>query len=479
MNLDDVSVETVVSAAATAIGAVSLAFIPLVLLRKKEASSTIAWILVLVFLPLVGVVLFWFLGRDRVRRPVREKASTNVMVRGHLSDLSVPVTESLEPVVDEPGGEGRGLVRLASRVGRMDVVGGNRVDILVGAPATYDAHVEAIEAARDHVHLMFYIFRQDAPGRRLRDALVAAARRGVRVRLLVDGFGSRGLGSRFLAPLLEAGGHVARFLPLDPVRRAWTINLRNHRKLMVVDGEVGFTGGINVGEEFLGWRDVHLRVRGPAVHQLQTVFVEDWYFAARYNPVHPAFFPRIEPQGRSAMQLVASGPDGTVESIHRLYVAAITSARGRVLITTPYFVPDRALLVALQTTALRGVDVRLILPRQSNHRVTFHAGRSYYDELLDAGVEIHEYLPGMLHTKTMVVDGAFATIGSANLDTRSFRLSFELIAALWDREVAGELEAIFEADLRNTERVDPAQWRRRGVVPRVKEGFGRLWTPLL
>lgn len=474
-----VDLDAVASAAATVIGFVSLAFIPLVLLRKKEASSTIAWILVLVFLPVVGVVLFWFLGRDRVRRPVREKASTNVTVRQHLSDLAVPMTESLETMERDDDGEQRGLMRLAARVGRMDVAGGNRIALLTDATSTYDAHIAAIEQAHDHVHVMFYIFRPDDQGRRFRDALVAAARRGVRVRLLVDGFGSRSLGSRFLAPLLEAGGHFAWFLPLDPVRRAWTINLRNHRKLMVVDGDVGFTGGINVGEEFLPWRDVHLRVEGPAVHQLQAIFVEDWYFAARYNLVHPAFFPHVEPVGHSAMQMVESGPDGTVESIHRLYVAAITSARRRVSVTTPYFVPDRALLVALQTTALRGVDVRLILPRHSNHRVTFHAGRSYYDELLDAGVKIHEYLPGMVHAKTMVIDGTFASVGSANLDSRSFRLSFELIAALWDREAVGELERIFEEDLRHTERVQVDHWRQRGLGQRVKEGFGRLCGPLL
>jgi cardiolipin synthase A/B len=471
--------ETMLSTAATLVGFLSLAFIPLVLVRKKEASATIAWIMVLVFLPLLGVVLFWFLGRDRVRRPVREKASANVTVRGHLSDLAVLAGDSIETLVEEHAGSERGVMRLAARMGRMDVVSGNRVDILVGAPATYDAHLAAIEAATDHVHLELYILRPDAQGRRFRDALVAAAQRGVRVRLLVDGFGSRSVGARFLAPLLDAGGHVARFLPLDPVRRAWTLNLRNHRKLMIVDGQVGFTGGINVGEEFLPWRDVHLRIEGPGVHQLQAVFVEDWYFATRYNLVHPAFFPDGGSRGVSAMQILESGPDATLESIHRLHVAAISTARRHVHLTTPYFVPDRALLVALQTAALRGVDVRVIVPRHSNHRVTWHAGRSFYDELLEMGVKIHEYLPGMVHTKTMVVDGSFATVGSANMDTRSFRLSFELVALLWDRVVVGELQEIFHEDLRHTEPVDLDQWKRRGRVLRVKEGFGRLCAPLL
>lgn len=470
---------TILSALVTVAELVSLAFIPVVLTQRKEAPNSIAWILTLVFLPVLGLVLFWFLGRDRVRRPARDKASVNVRVRDRLSDLELVASSRLEPLIASQKAAQRGVMRLAAEVTRMDTVSNNGVDVLVGAKATYDAHIEAIEAARDHVHLEFYIFRPDEEGARFRDTLVQAARRGVRVRLLTDGFGSRSLRGPFLYPLIDAGAHVETFLPLDPVRRAWTLNLRNHRKLMVVDGQIGFAGGINVGDEFVPWQDVHLRIHGPAVHQLQAIFVEDWYFASRYDLVHPAFFPDIATHGDSVLQFVASGPDSTVESIHRLYFAAIASARERVYITTPYFVPDRALVVALQTAALRGVDVRLILPRASNHRVTFHAGRSYYEELLDTGVRIHEYLPSMLHTKTMIVDGSFATVGSANLDVRSFRLNFELIAVLWDDHSVGRLEEIFEEDLCHTEPVDPDRWRRRGRVWRVKEGFGRLCAPLL
>ena len=471
--------ETIVSALATFVGFLSLAFIPLVLLRRKEAPSAIAWILVLVFLPLVGVVLFWFLGRDRVRRPAREKRSTDTEVRSRLGGLALPPPRaSLDRIILDEKPEQRGVMRLAAQVGHTDPVGGNDVRVLVGAPRTLDAIVEAIDAATDHVHLEYYIVRNDETGRRLRDALVRAAQRGVRVRMLLDAFGSP-VGRRFTGPLLAAGGHVAKFFPLDPVRRAWTINLRNHRKLIVIDGRVGLAGGINVGDEFLDWHDLHLRVEGPAVAQLQAVFTEDWYFATRYDLAHPAFFPEIEPVAESVVQFVQSGPDATVESIHRLYFAAIASARERVYITTPYFVPDRALLVALQTAALRGVDVRLILPSWSNHGVTFHAGRSFYDELLGAGVRIHEYQEGFVHTKTMVVDGRFGTLGSANLDVRSFRLNFELIAVLWDPRVVGKLEDLFMEDLAHTKPVELDAWRQRSLVTRMKEGAGRLCAPLL
>lgn len=472
--------DALVSAMATLIGLLSLACIPAVLLRRKEAASTIAWILTLVFIPVVGIVLFWFLGRDRVRRPVRRKATTNLQVRHRISAVAkLPAGVAFDRIIAGTHPDQRGVMRLATHVGHLDPAGGNDVRFLLGAQDTYDAQLEAIEQAKDHIHLEYYIFWPDKTGRRFLDALVAAARRGVRVRLLYDGFGSRALGRRVLAPLREAGGHVAKFFPLDPIRRAWSINLRNHRKIMVVDGRVGFTGGINIGDQFLPWRDIHLRIEGPAVAHLQTVFVQDWFFVTRFELVDPAFFPEVDAHGESVLQIVQSGPDRTVDAVHRLFFGAIASARERVRITTPYFVPDRALLVALQTAAMRGLDVRLILPSESNHRVTFHAGRAFYDELLGAGVHIHECQEEFVHTKAMTVDGQLATVGSANVDVRSFRLNFELIAVLWDPHVVDGLDAIFEADLTRTKEVSLDQWRKRGLGTRLKEGVGRLCAPLL
>lgn len=473
-------VQAFLSAVATLMGFVSLAFIPLVLLRKKDPAATFAWILVLVFLPFVGVVLFWFLGRDRVRRPLRARKAASADVEGRLqtrlSGQFDPKALERELARQEPAQ--RGVMRLASKLARMDIVPGNDVRVMVGAEPTYDALVEAIEAARDHVHLEYYIFRADAVGRRVLEALVRAAERGVRVRLLYDGFGSVGL-RRHLRALRAAGGYAAPFFPLSLLRRAWTVNLRNHRKLVVVDGEIGLAGGINVGAMFVGWRDVHLRFEGPVVGELQAVFVADWFLATRFDLTDPAFFPAVGARGGATAQIIQSGPDETIEAIHRLYFAAIAAATERVLLTTPYFVPDKAISVALQTAALRGVEVRLIVPRESNHRVTFHAGRSFYDELLAAGVHIHEYLPGMLHTKAMIVDGRLATVGSANLDVRSFRLNFELIAVLYDLASVERLEAIFREDLEKTAEVELGAWRRRPLLTRIKEGAGRLMSPLL
>ena len=473
----DFSLDAWLSAAGAAVGALSLAFIPLVLIRKKEASSTFAWILVLLFLPVVGVTFFWFLGRNRVRRPVRLKSKSNVQVRDRLEDaLSADGTsDSLQ----HQSIEQKGIMQLATKLGRSRIWSGSKVEVLVNAEDAYQSQIDAINEAHDHIHLEYYILRGDAQGTRFLQALVAAAGRGVRVRVLYDAFGSRGLTRRYLKPLLKAGGYAAPFLPLDPIRKAWTINLRNHRKLMVVDGTLGFTGGMNIGEEFLDWRDIKLRIQGPAVKGLQTVFVEDWFFATRHNLVDPEFFPQLEPAGASMLQIVQSGPDATLENIHRVYFAAIASAQHSVSLATPYFVPDKAILTALQTAALRGVEVNVLLPSRSNHQVTFYAGRSFYEELLETGVQIHEYQEGMLHQKMMIVDRHFATVGSANFDLRSFRLNFELIALLYDPELVSKLDMVLTQDMARSMQISLGDWRARPFRARVAEGFGRLCSPIL
>ncbi len=478
MGRDWVDFSTVASAVVTVIGFVSIAFIPLVLLRRKDPAATFAWILVLLFVPVLGVFLFWFLGRDRVRRPLRRRRAGGEAVQRSLEARLAFDAARLEASLEGQPPEQRGVMRVAAALGHMGIVAGNDVRVLVGAGEKNRALIEAIEGARDHVHLEYYIFRADRSGRRVLDALVAAAERGVRVRLLYDGYGSVGL-RRHLGALFAAGGLAAPFFPLSLLRRAYTVNLRNHRKIAVVDGALGFAGGVNIGDLFADWRDVHLRLEGPVVRELQAVFVADWFLATRRDLTNAAFFPQVEPRGTSIVQILQSGPDERVEAIHRLYFAAIASSRVRVSLTTPYFVPDKAMLVALQTAALRGVLVRLIVPRRSNHRVTFHAGRSFYDELLSAGVHIHEYVPGMLHTKAMVVDGRFAIVGSANLDVRSFRLNFELAVVLYDPAGVARLTALFDEDLANTEEVALAAWRQRPLITKMKEGAGRLMSPLL
>jgi cardiolipin synthase len=308
----------------------------------------------------------------------------------------------------------------------------------------------------------------------------------VQVRLLCDAYGCLSVGAAWRRPLKRVGARVGIFLPMRSLLLQ-PVNLRNHRKIVVVDGAVAFSGGVNIGDEYHGkmtkigqWRDTHFRLEGPAAGALQRVFLQDWFFATGEGVDPDPYFPSPAlVAGDATVAIVPSGPDTRTEAIHRIFFAAIAAARERVWITTPYFVPDAPMIVALEVAAMRGLDVKLILPSRSNHRVTFHAGRSFYEQLLEAGVHIHEYTPGMIHAKTMVVDGRIVLLGSANMDMRSFRLNFEVHTLIHDEVTAQKLEASFAEDLAHTVPVDLATWAKRPLGNRIAEGAGRFVSPLL
>ncbi len=466
---------------------VALSLVPLVLVRRKDPSSTVAWILTLVFMPALGSLLFLLFGRDRVRLPAKRKRELDALVRAQVaasrserSDAervsNVPVPSPLE----------QALFRIGERLTSLRATSGNKVDVLADGQKTYDAIGDAIDSARHHVHAQYYLIRNDATGAWFRDRLVAAAKRGVQVRLLMDGFGCFGLGSAWRRPLSQAGGRMALFFPMQSALFQ-PVNLRNHRKIVVVDGETAFTGGFNIGDEYKGnmpgvgaWRDVHLRIEGPAAAELQRVFFQDWAFATN-QPLDPrGYFPTEPPiRGDAKIAIVPSGPDTRTEAIHRLFFGAIVGAASEVIITTPYFVPTESLMVAMELAAMRGVDVKLLLPAHSNHLVTFHAGRSFYSELLKAGVEIREYEPGMVHAKSLISDAQISLVGSANMDLRSFRLNFEVHALVYDSTTAGRLRETFEANCAQSRRVELDDWGARRWTLRMKEGAARLVSPLL
>ncbi len=473
--------------------AVALALIPFVLVRRKEPSATVAWILTLVFLPAIGAVLFLLFGRDRVRLPAKKKRELDAVVRAQVAasrderadpEGRLETERVLETTLASP--LERALFRVGSRLTHLRATSGNRVDVLVDGDVAYDRLGEAIDAAKHHVHAEYYLIRNDATGRWFRERLVAAAQRGVIVRLLMDGYGCYPLGAGWRHPLHRAGVSVGEFLPMRSVLLQ-PVNLRNHRKIVVVDGHVAFTGGFNIGDEYRGqmpgvgrWRDVQLRIEGPAASELERVFFQDWAFATR-EPIPPGdYFARDPPAcGDATIAIVPSGPDTHTEAIHRLFFGAIVGAEREVLVTTPYFVPTESLMVAMELAALRGVDVKLLLPARSNHRVTFHAGRSFYSPLLDAGVDVLEYVPGIVHAKTLVADGKVALVGSANMDLRSFRLNFEVHALVHDPTTAATLCEAFRSDALSSRKVDAQAWRNRDWSLRVKEGASRLVSPLL
>jgi cardiolipin synthase A/B len=450
-----------------------LIFIPPVLARRREPAVTIAWLLALILLPPFGAIIFWFFGRNRVLRSARPRLrlARERQAEQQLPDLSC-VGKKLIP-----------LARTSWQLAGAPVTLGNQVDVLLDAEQTYPAKLQAIAGATRSIDAAYYIFSDDETGRLFRDALVAAAERGVRVRLLVDALGSLGVG-KFLRPIKRAGGDVRHFLPMS-LWQGWSLNLRNHRKILVVDGHTGFTGGLNIGDAYLGtgathgrWRDTHLRLRGPAVANLAEVFADDWAFVRRRPPETIPPVP-MEPGGLHSVQIVPSGPDDRAEAIFNVFFTAISTAVSSIDLTTPYFIPDMAIMVALKSAALRGVQVRMIVPEHSDQPLTATASRSYAEELMNVGIQIFRFLPGMIHAKAMIIDGAFATVGTANMDVRSFRLNFEVNALIYGGGAVESLKRSFESDLAESELIDAKRFGTRSFWPRAAEGAARLLSPLL
>ena len=440
-----------------------------IVMQKREPVATLCWILSLALLPVVGLILYHWLGPTRIRRN-RVKRS---QARARMGELRLGLHQANKP---SP------LMRLAEGASGFLPSSCERVKLLVGGAATFNALVDAIESARYHVHVEYYIFEPDITGTRVRDALVAKAREGVKVRLLVDALGSGALSRDFLAPLRDAGGEVA-FFHRFRLRRLWRprLNLRTHRKIVVIDGSIGFTGGINITDaenEALredAFHDLHLRMDGQAVRWLQLAFVEDWVYASGHAPQEADLWPQM-PNGPIRAQVLPAGPDSPWETIHRVMLGALHRAQKRIWLVTPYFVPGEAARMALTSAALRGVDVHLLVPRHGDSALVTAAARSYFDELIGAGVRVFEY-PRMLHTKALLVDSDISVLGSSNFDNRSFRLNFELCVLFEDAGVAMALESVLAEDLSLGHEV--RRPRRLGFWPALGEASARLLSPLL
>jgi cardiolipin synthase len=443
-----------------------------IVLQKREPIATLSWIMSLALLPVLGLIIYHFLGPQRIRRQALRRSRSR-------AGLNAALPAGLSPSADCAT-----VARLGQASTGYAASTATRVDLLVDGAATYGALLEAIAGARHHLHVEYYIFEPDRTGTLLRDALVERAKAGVRVRLLLDAIGSSRLSRAFLAPLLAAGVELAWF---HPARLRWLwrprVNLRNHRKLVVVDGALAFTGGINVTDEEnegldpAAFHDLHLRLEGEVVRWLQLAFLEDWHYATQVALRDEQLWPAL-PGGGILAQVLPAGPDSPWEAIHRVQVEAIHQANRRVWLVTPYFVPGEAARMALSSAALRGLDVRVIVPARSDSRIVSAAARSYYDELIAAGVKVFEYGPRMLHSKALLVDEDTCLVGSANFDHRSFRLNFELCLLLHDAGLAARLETQLQADLQQCREIR-ADRPKTPFLPRLGEACARLFSPLL
>ena len=452
-------------------------------MTARTPQGSAAWALALVAFPLVALPLYWMFGRSQFTEYVEVLRGVNRRVDAELGGAR---GEAFRPFLADEADDDRGERRAFGALASFPFTRGNGARLLVDGAETFPALDEAIRRAERYVLVQFYILRADATGRRLHDALCERARAGVRVCVLYDDVGSFMLPRRYRRTLREAGVEVSGF----PGRRGWLgrfrINFRNHRKIVVVDGRVGFTGGLNVGDEYRGrdpklspWRDTHLRVEGPVVLGLQLSFVKDWFFSTgRFLADDLAWAPAACVEDRAAL-VVATGPADEAETCSLLFAHAIAAAERRVWIATPYFVPDSAVFAALQVAALRGVDVRVLVPRVSDNLLFRFVPYAYLPDVDRAGVKVCFFEPGFMHQKVLLVDDDYAAVSSANLDNRSFRLNFEVTALFADRPFCADVERMLDADFAHGREATAEDLATRKWPFRFAVRVTRLFAPVL
>jgi cardiolipin synthase len=447
----------------------ALLTIPSVLLQRQgRPRAALSWLLMMFALPAIGVIGWWAFGRTSIarKRRRREERTKEFVVRHG-------------PPHSEAGTPFDGLVPITALGDSIFTSRDNGVRFLFDGPTAFPEMERAIRGATRSIHVMFYIFRNDETGRRIRDLLVERARAGVTVRVLVDAWGTPRFTGSFSDPLRAAGAKVAAFLPSHfmPLL-APRFNFANHRKLLVVDEAVAFVGGMNIGDEYaLHWRDVMARLEGPAVLALEHIFLDDWFFACDDDVAHAAH-ETLAPSGDVACAVIASGPDREA-FIHDAYFILLTRAVRRIWIVTPYFIPSDALATALRTAASRGIDVRILLPLTSDISVVKHAARSYYPELLASGAKIYEYEGAMLHAKAFLVDDDTSAVGSANMDSRSFVMSFEIGCFFKDRAKNAQISEWYQDLLADSHEVTLTECQSRSTGEKLLESAAHLFSPIL
>jgi len=454
--------------------------VSVILLENRNSVRSLSWILVLVFLPFIGVFLYLIIGQNYRKQKIISKKSVRHSaklppVELHPEDYSDFVTRTSH----------LNLIRLLYKNSDAAAYAYNKIDVLPDGTATFTAMFEAMEAAKDHIHLEFFIFENDRISNELRKLLIRKAKSGVRVRMIYDYLGSLGLTREFLKSLRDAGVYVKPFLPLRLRLRRSKINFRNHRKILIVDGKYGFTGGFNFADRYLfgntlgKWRDTFIRFEGAAVHGLQSLFLTDWYFVERKLITDSKYYPLPAKHADNVVQIVSSGPDTDWESIMQGMATAIMSARDYVYMHTPYFVPNDVILNAITVAALSGTDVRLMIPVRSDSRLSDACTFSYMGEILEAGVKVYQYTKGFLHSKAIVVDDFIAIVGSANLDERSFNQNFEANAFIYDKATSLRLKELFLNDITNSRELSFQDWDNRKRSQKIKESFARLFSPII
>jgi cardiolipin synthase len=455
-----------------------LGTIVVIILDNRNPVKTMAWILVLLFLPVVGLIFYVFFGRDRRRERIIERKSYNRL-------LKKPMAEYLAQDASEAPAEYARLIKFFQHTNQAFPFDGNRAEVYTEGYTMLKSLMRELMQAKHHIHLEYYIIEDDPIGRMIRDILIEKALQGVEVRVIYDDVGCWHVPNRFFEEMLNVGMEVRRFLKVRFPVFTSRVNYRNHRKIVVIDGHIGFVGGMNLAKRYMQgvawgvWRDTHILLEGKAVHGLQTAFLLDWFFVDRTLITASRYFPNTVSKGDSLVQIVTSDPVGPWRDIMQGLTMALSGAKKYFYMQTPYFLPTEQILAAMQTAALSGVDVRLMLPERSDSRLIQLGSRSYLADVMRAGVKVYFYKKGFLHSKLMVSDDLLSTVGSTNIDFRSFEHNLEVNAFIYNETTALEMKEIFLQDQRECMQISLKKWGKRPWRQKVVESAVRLLAPLL
>jgi cardiolipin synthase len=450
-------------------------------MSTRTSQGAIAWVVALNTFPYLAVPAYWVFGRSKFQGYViarRDTDDDNERINEAVVTSTVPYRT--------PESERAEAARAAEGLASMPVLSGNQVTLLIDGEATFKSIFEGIDAAEEYVLVQFFIVHDDNLGRALKERLISKAKQGVRVYFLYDEIGSYALPGRYVEELRAAGVRARAFNTRKGRRNRFQLNFRNHRKIVVTDGRVTWVGGHNVGDEYLGkgpkfnhWRDTHVRIEGPAVLKAQISFVEDWYWATDEVPELNWVAQPARDGSNARVLVIPTGPADDLETCDLMFVHAINSARKRIWIASPYFVPEHSVMVALQLAGLRGVDVRVLIPDQPDHLMVYLAAFSYFDEAGKTGAKFYRYQEGFLHEKAMLIDDEVAAIGTANFDNRSFRLNFEITAFVADAPFVREVEQMFENDFAHSRLMEEGEYDRKPWYFRLGARAARLAAPVL
>ena len=471
-----------------------------IILENRDPTKTMAWLLIFIVLPGVGLIIYCFLGRNIRKRKLfhTQKLASDIKENNLFKNMeSIEELVELEQIsiknnklLDDRNYEEikKKVVSLLLNTGKFPFTSNNDVKIFIDGNEKFESLLKDIENAKEHIHLEYFIIKNSDIGIKIKDLLIKKAKSGVKVKILYDDVGCWRFWfhRKFFNDMKKVGIQISAFLPANFPFIGGKLNYRNHRKIVIIDGHIGYTGGINIGDEYMGknkkfgyWRDTHIRIEGSSVYMLQMVFLTDWYYTTKKAEFEPKYFPKLEHKGNSMIQVVATGPDSDWEAIHYAYFSAICNAKERVYIETPYFIPDEGLLRALKSAALSGVDVRIIFPSIADHKIVHQASYSYFDDILKSGGKVYLYNKGFIHSKLIIIDDKIASTGSANMDLRSFMLNFEINAFIYDKDIINKISDDFFEDLKNSKEVDLEVFQNRPFIKKWAESVARLFSPIL